>query len=85
MQYNSVPTFTHIKFIDQEDYSSVRLSVTFSPDESEKSVRVSIIDDTIHEDSEIFYGNLMTVSHSESLAKIITAAATIEISYNNCN
>ena len=59
--------------------------MTFTPDESEKSVRVSIIDDTIREDVEIFYGNLMMVPHSESLAKIIMAKATIEISYNDCN
>ena len=59
--------------------------MTFIPDECEKSVRVSIINDTIREHSEIFYGNLMTVSHSEGLAKIVTAEATIEISYNDCN
>ena len=87
MQYNSVPTLTYIKnyHIDQEDYSSLSLSLTFTPDESEKSVRVSIINDTIREDSEIFYGNLMMASHLESLAEIITAEATIEISYNDCN
>ena len=51
--------------------------MTFTPDEFEKSVRVLIVDDTLSEDSETFYGNLK-VSHSESLARV-TAVATIEI------
>jgi hypothetical protein len=78
------PTYSlTFNFEGQEDYESLSLSVTFTPDESEKSVRVLIINDNSREDSEIFYGNL-TTSHSESLAKIITAAATIEISYSDC-
>ena len=52
--------------------------MTFTPDEFEKSVRVLIVDDTLSEDSETFYGNLK-VSHSESLARVVAAVATIEI------
>ena len=77
------PNFTDHHNIGQEDYSSLSLNVTFTPDEFEKSVRVLIINDTLFEDSETFYGNLST-SHSESLAKVITAAAIIEILYSDC-
>ena len=71
--------------IGQEDYDSFSLNVTFIPNEFEKSVRVPIRNDALPEDSETFYGNLMT-SHLqlESLAKVVTAAATIEISYSDC-
>ena len=69
--------------IGQEDYSSLSLSVTFTPDDFEKSVRVLIVNDTLSEDSETFYGNLR-ISHSEGLARVITAAATIEILYSDC-
>lgn len=74
-----------IIIIDQEDYDSLSLNVTFTPDEFEKSIQVLIFNDTLFEDSEIFYGNLMT-SHlqSESLAQVVTAAVTIEISYSDC-
>ena len=77
------PILLIIIVIGQEDYNSLSLSVTFTSDEFEKSVRVLIVNDTLSEDSETFYGNLRT-SHSESLAKVITAAATIEISYSDC-
>ncbi len=63
----------------QEDYGSLSLNVTFTPDEFEKSVQVPIINDTSREGSEVFYGNLMT-----SYCAVITAAATIEISSNDC-
>ena len=72
-----------IIIVGQEDYGSLSLSVTFTPDEFEKSIQVLIVNDTLLEDSETFYGNLRT-SHSESLAKVVTAAATIEISYSDC-
>ena len=77
------PILLIIIIIGQEDYGSLSLSVTFTPDELEKSVRVLIINDTFFESSEIFYGNLRT-SHSKSLAKVVTASATIEISYSDC-
>ena len=74
-----------IVIIGQEDYGPFNLSVTFTPDEFEKSVRVLIFNDTLPEDSETFYGNLRTSSlQLESLAKVVTAAATIEISYSDC-
>ena len=79
------PILLIIIIVGQEDYSSLSLSVTFTPDEFEKSVRVLIVNDTLPEDSEIFYGNLRTSSlQLESLAKVVTAAATIEISYSDC-
>ena len=74
-----------IIIIGQKDYVSLRLNVTFTPDEFEKSIQVLIINDTLFEDSETFYGNLRTSdSQLESLAKVVTAAATIEISYSDC-
>ena len=74
-----------IIIIGQEDYNSLRLNVTFTPDEFEKSIQVQIFNDTLSEDSETFYGNLMTShSQSESLARVVTATATIEISYSDC-
>ena len=69
--------------IGQEDYCSLSLSVTFTPDEFEKSVQVLIVNDILSEDSETFYGNLR-ISHSESLARVVTAAATIEILSSDC-
>ena len=52
--------------------------MTFTPDVFEKSVQVLIVDDTLSEESETFYGNLR-ISHSESLARVVAAVATIEI------
>ena len=77
-----LPGFTHV---DQEDYISQSLSVTFSPDELEKPIRVPIIDDPLLERSETFYGQLMISFSSAHIARITTARASIEISYNDCN
>ena len=74
-----------IIIIGQEDYGSLRLNVTFTPDDFEKSIQVLIFNDTLFEDSETFYGNLRTSElQLESLAQVVTAAAVIEISYSDC-
>ena len=68
--------------IDQDDYNSKSLNVTFSPDESEKTVQVSIINDFSRENSESFFGYLMITHQSEFLPQ--SAGAVIEISFNDC-
>ena len=75
----------HFTYIAQRDYNSQRVSVTFSPDELEKSVRVPIIDDSLRERSEMFYGYLRISPPSAHIARVTTSRATIEISYNDCN
>lgn len=67
------------------DYTSQHISVAFSPDESEKTIRVPIIDDSLRECSETFYGYLRISPISAHIARVTTARATIEISYNDCN
>ena len=68
----------------EEDYDSQDISVVFGPDEFEKSVRVPIINDSLRERSEIFYGHLGISTQSRSLARVIIRQVTIEISYNDC-
>ena len=68
--------------IDQDDYISTSCNVTFSPDESEKSVKVPIINDLSREHSEIFYSYLTFSHQSEFLPR--SAGAITEISYNDC-
>ena len=68
----------------QSDYDSQNISVTFGPDEFEKSVQVQITNDSLPERSEIFYGNLSISTQSRDLAEVTAAGATIEISYNDC-
>lgn len=83
MSWNStlLPDYTHV---DQEDYISQSLRVTFSPDELEKTVQVPIINDYSLECSEMFYGQLRISSSSANIARITIARASIEISYNDC-
>ena len=69
--------FTHVA---QEDYISTSLRATFSPDESELTIRVPILNDPSREESEIFYGYLMLMS--ENFVEVIEVA--IEISYSDC-
>ena len=72
--------------IASEDYNSTNLTVTFRPGESEKSVRVPIINDLSREESETFYGNLTFYYQSELLQQVQLAGltASIEILYNDC-
>ena len=70
--------------IASEDYNSTNLTVTFHPDESEKSVRVPITNDLLREESETFYGNLMCYYQSEFLQQVTGLTASIEILYNDC-
>ena len=60
--------------------------MTFHPGESEKSVRVPIINDLSREESETFYGNLTFYYQSELLQQVQLAGltASIEILYNDC-
>ena len=69
--------FTHVA---QEDYISTTLRVTFSPDESELTIRVPILNDPSREESEIFYGYVILIS--ENSVGVIEVA--IEISYSDC-
>ena len=74
--------------IGQKDFISTTIDVLFSPDESEKSVHVPIMNDTDPERSEYFYGHLI-ISHpteSEHLLQLTTVIlrAKIEILYNDC-
>ena len=68
--------------IDQDDYISTNCNVTFSPDESEKSVQVPIINDSSRERSEIFYSYLTFSRESEFLPQ--SAGSITEIAYNDC-
>ena len=73
-----------IIIVDQDDYISRSVNVTFGPDESEKSVLVSIINDSSRERSEDFFSHL-TISHqSEDLMFQQVVGATIVILYNDC-
>ena len=71
--------------VDQEDYNSTSIDVTFSPDESVRSVHVPIINDSSPEPSEFFYVYL-TISHqSEHLqSATVTLRAVAEILFNDC-
>ncbi len=69
--------------IAQEDYNSTSLNVTFHPGESEKTVRVPIINNLLREDSESFYGNL-TISYQSEFLLLPLATTRIEILYNDC-
>ena len=69
--------FTHVA---QEDYNSTRLNTTFSPDESELTIRIPILNDPSREESEIFYGYLLLISGF--FLEVIEVA--IEISYSDC-
>ena len=72
--------------IAPQDYNSTSLTVTFSSGESEKLIRVPIINDLSREESETFYGNLTFYHQSELLQQVQFAdlTASIEILYNDC-
>jgi hypothetical protein len=58
--------------------------VTFLPGESEKSIRVPIINDLSREESEKFYGTLTFSYQSDLLLQVAGLGASIEILYNDC-
>ena len=66
------------------DYSSRSLNVTFGPDETEKTIRVPIINDISRERSETFFGNLEISAQLESFARVKVSPAVVEISYSDC-
>ena len=47
-------------FIADEDYKKEIVILTFSPDDDQKCFNVSITDDSIHEEDEVFFANITT-------------------------
>ena len=66
------------------DYISQSLNITFGPDETEKTIRVPIINDISRERSESFFGKLEISPQSESSARVTVSVAMVEISYSDC-
>ena len=66
------------------DFTQVLLNVTFGPSDTSKHIRIPILDDNERENNETFYGNLIISPLSESIARVTTPQAAIEILYNDC-
>ena len=48
----------YIDYADPADYTRTTTLLTFTPTVNDNRVSVNIVDDDIHEDSEIFFGQL---------------------------
>ena len=66
----------------QSDYISPPFSITFGPEESEKSIQVPIIDDSLREHSEFFTVQLTVLYNGSFFSQKMLAM--IEILYSDC-
>lgn len=63
--------------LDTADYPITAVQLTFSPSMDTNRVLVPIINDDIHEDSEIFFGNLIDISGHPAILFPAEAVVTI--------
>ena len=67
--------FYKIAFIAGEDYNEEMIFLTFSQNETRVCFNVSIIDDNIHEEDEVFFINITTSDPLVILSQPLTTLA----------